>query len=83
MDRGLCICCEAKPIEGRKRKYCAEHSRDASARWKREHRRLWKAQGDRYWLADWKHKTAEERRTYFRLYMREYRQRKRSSHAHS
>ena len=76
MKRGLCIFCHIAPITGRNRKYCAEHSRLASTLWKRTHRRLWKAAGDKYWLADWNHKTPDERRSYFREYMREYRRRR-------
>jgi len=72
--RGLCHWCQTAPIVGRKRKYCLEHSLQASLIWKRKHRRLWKAAGDPYWLADWKNKTPEERRAYFRAYMRAYRQ---------
>ena len=73
VTRGLCHWCQTALIVGRKRKYCPEHSRQASLIWKRVHRRLWKAAGDPYWLADWKHKTVEERRAYFRTYMRAYR----------
>jgi len=75
VDRGLCRYCHQNPIVGRRRKYCPEHARNASTIWKREHRRAWKADGDKYWLANWKHKTPEERREYFRLYMRRYRRR--------
>ena len=75
--RGLCISCNTAPVVGRARKYCPKHSRQASALWKRAHRRLWKAMGDKYWLADWKHTTSEERRAYFRNYMRSYRQKRR------
>lgn len=76
MDRGLCRHCHENPIVGRRRKYCPEHARTASILWKREHRRRWKAAGDKYWLDDWKHKTPEGRREYFRTYMREYRRRR-------
>ena len=62
MDRGLCIYCQLRAVARTKRKYCEEHSRQASALWKRHHRRLWKAAGDKYWLADWKHKTRSEER---------------------
>jgi len=79
MERGLCIFCHAAPVTGRKRKYCDQHSRLASTNWKRAHRRIWKAAGDKYWLADWKHKTAEERKEYFRAYMRRYRREKASA----
>jgi len=44
--------------------------------WKRKHRRVWKSAGDKYWLSDWKHKTPEERKAYFRAYMREYRKKR-------
>jgi hypothetical protein len=76
MDRGLCNFCHLAPITGRKRKYCDLHSKLASTLWKRKHRRAWKDAGDKYWEADWKQKTADERRAYFRTYMREYRKRK-------
>src|SRR2546427_13289880 len=75
--RGLCDWCQTAPIVGRKRKYCPEHSRQASLVWKRKHRKLWKAAGDKYWLADWKNKTPEERRAYFRTYKRAYRKKRR------
>ena len=45
MDRGLCHFCHVKPILGRKRKYCEEHSRLASVLLKRDSRRLSKEQG--------------------------------------
>ena len=76
MDGGFCFSCHIKPILGRKRKYCEEHSRLASVLWKREHRRRWKAMGEKYWLTEWKNKAPEERKTYFREYMRQYRRRK-------
>lgn len=60
-----------EPIVGRLRKYCRAHSRQASAIWKRQHPE---------WRTPWK-KTDEERRTYFREYMRRYRQRKREGRA--
>ncbi|MDA2937073.1 hypothetical protein MYX75_02265 [Acidobacteria bacterium AH-259-A15] len=75
MNRVVCIHCHVRPIGEGKRKYCEEHSRQASAIWKREHRRLWRSMGDKYWLSDWKNKTSEERKAYFRAYMREYRKR--------
>jgi len=73
MDKGLCIFCHLTPVTGRNRKYCKEHSRLASTLWKRRHRRIWKLAGDQYWLIDWKNKAPEERRAYFRAYMRQYR----------
>jgi hypothetical protein len=76
MERPLCAYCRINPIIGRGRKYCPDHGRQASAIWKREHRRIWKASGDKYWRADWKNKTPEERRAYSRNYMREYRERR-------
>jgi len=76
MDRGLCSYCRQNPVVGRNRKYCPDHARQASAIWKREHRRVWKAAGDKYWLDEWKNKTPEERRAYFRDYMREWRRRR-------
>jgi hypothetical protein len=76
MERPLCAYCHTRPLMGRGRKYCPEDGPKASVIWKREHRRAWKASGDKYWLADWKHKTSEERRAYFRDYMRKYRRRR-------
>src|SRR5260370_6123544 len=80
MDRGVCVYCQQQ-IPPRNRKYCAAHSKVASALWKREHRRLWKAAGDNYWESNWKHRTPEERRTYAREYMRQYRRRLTASSA--
>jgi hypothetical protein len=77
MDRGPCTYCNAAPITGRRRKYCDPHSRQASAIWKREHRRRWKAEGRRYWRED--ARSDEERRGYFRTYMRAWRQRRRTN----
>ena len=77
MDRHLCIYCETAPVAPGKRKYCDAHSRQASAIWKRAHRRLRKIQGEKYWLAHWK--SPEDRRAYFRTYMRDYRTRKRTT----
>jgi hypothetical protein len=79
VDRGLCRYCHQNPIVGRRRKYCPDHARNASAILKREYRRDWKARGDKYWLSDWK--SDEERKAYFRTYMREYRRRRRSRRA--
>jgi hypothetical protein len=79
MDRGLCIFCHLEPVTGRKRKYCDLHSKLASTLWKRQHRRLWKAAGEKYWDADWKGRTPDERRAYFRTYMRVYRERRAAS----
>jgi hypothetical protein len=81
MNPALCLYCHTRPIPPLKRKYCDVHSGEASAIWKREHRRQWKALGDRYWLADWKHKSDEERRAYFRAYMRAYRLKRRAATA--
>jgi len=74
VGRRLCVLCH-QTLEFRFRKYCKAHSSLASAIWKRVHRRLWKKAGDPYWLSDWKNRTIEERRTYFRNYMRRYRRR--------
>jgi len=78
MERGLFLCahCRFKPVTPPKRKYCDDCSPLASTIWKRTHRRLWNAQGDSHWRANWKHKTDEERKAYFREYMRKYRQKK-------
>ncbi len=81
MEHQPCHHCHTAPVTGRKRKYCDKHSREASAIWKRAHRRLWKAQGDKYWLSEWK--SDEERRAYFRTYMREYRRRRRTLNTNS
>lgn len=78
MGRAACIVCQ-HPLSVGLRKYCLYHSKLASAIWKRAHRRLWKAAGDSYWLSDWKNRTTEERRAYFRSYMRDYRRRIRAS----
>ncbi len=78
MSRGLCVACH-NPLKPGFQKYCEAHSKLASALWKQEHRRGWKAAGDPYWLSDWKNKTPEERRAYFRVYMRAYRRRKSNS----
>jgi hypothetical protein len=67
MRRGLCGYCHLSPIVGRCRKFCTEHSRQASTIWKRLY------PGDR---TDW-NVTPEKRRAYFREYMREYRRRQR------
>jgi hypothetical protein len=75
--KGPCLVCN-KPLTGRKRKYCTEHSGRASLLWKREHRRQWKIRGEKYWLSDWKHKSLAEKRAYFAGKMREYRRRKAS-----
>ena len=74
MEWRRCVCCDL-PVQGRKRKYCDQHSRTASTRWKRAYRLVCKRKGDQYWLSDWKNKTTEERRAYFRDYMRKYRRR--------
>ena len=76
MRRHRCLYCHRRVIHGRKRKYCDLHSKQASKLWKRKHRRLWAASGDKYWLADWKNRTSEERRRYFRIYMQAYRRQK-------
>lgn len=75
MDRGMCSHCGCRPITPPLRKFCALHSRMASTLWKRASRRRWRAAGDPYWQSDWVHKTVEERRKYFREYMRGYRRR--------
>jgi hypothetical protein len=76
MNKGMCVFCHARPITGRKRKYCDEHSSLASVLWKRNERRTFPAsQGD--WLINWKNKSPEERKAYFRAYMREYRRKRR------
>jgi hypothetical protein len=76
MEQVTCRHC-GQALAGRQRHYCTECGPLASRLWKRAHRRLWKAAGDRYWLTDWKHKTPDERRAYFRTYMRAYRRRQR------
>lgn len=76
MEQGLCHYCQLNPITGKRRKYCEQHSAQASLIWKRVHRRLWRNAGASTWLVDWKHKSADERKAYFRQYMREYRRRK-------
>jgi hypothetical protein len=78
MERGFCFSCHLKPISRRNRKYCALHSSQASILWKRRQRQLWKQSGQTYWLDNWKHKSDEERRTYYRNYMRAYRRKAKS-----
>jgi hypothetical protein len=68
VERGLCQHCHTLPVTGRKRKFCDEHSRQASAIWKRKHPE---------WRTPWV-TTHEKRRAYFRTYMRGYRRRKRT-----
>jgi len=74
----VCSYCQ-KDLPPGKRKYCSTHSNLASVLWKREHRRLWKQKGEKYWLSDWKSKSHEERKEYFRRYMRNYRRRRSST----
>jgi len=83
VERTACGHCGQQLLVGRQRKYCDLCSPLASLLWKRRHRRLWKAAGDPYWLTDWKHKTSDERRTYFRDYMRAYRRQQRNPPAMS
>ena len=64
MSGGLCSYCHLQPIVGRCRKFCPEHSRQASAIYRRLHPE---------WRADW-NVTKEKRQEYFRDYKREYRQ---------
>jgi hypothetical protein len=70
VERGLCQHCQTAPVTGRKRKYCDTHSREASAIWKRRHPEL---------RGSWK--DPDERKAYYRQYMREYRQKKRQGRA--
>lgn len=77
MDRGLCRYCHQNPIVGRRRKYCPDHARNASAIWKRDFRQAEKARGEKYWLSDWT--SDEARRAYFRTYMRRWRRRHRQA----
>jgi hypothetical protein len=67
VEQGPCQHCRTAPVTGRKRKYCDEHSRQASAIWKRRNPEL---------RGSWKN--PEDRKAYFRTYMREYRRRKRT-----
>jgi hypothetical protein len=78
MERGLCAYCHIRPVRFPRRKYCDEHAKISSLLWKRRHRQQWKASGDPYWTESWKNKTDDERRAYFRDYMRRYRLRRRS-----
>ena len=75
MSTTVCAVC-GTPLRAPRRKYCTAHGNLASLLWKREQRRKWKQAGDAYWESDWKNKTSEERRAYFREYMRAYRRRK-------
>lgn len=74
-DARVCCHCQSRPISGRKRKYCDVCSSEASAIWKRAQRARWSRSGEKYWRADWH--SDEQRRVYFREYMRRYRQRRR------
>src|SRR5262245_6963241 len=73
----LCHSCEVRRISPRRRKFCDRCGMLASLVWKREKRREWRGLGQKYWLDAWKHVSDEERKAYFRTYMREYRQNKR------
>lgn len=80
MHGGFCTICNLQ-LAGRLRKYCRDHSRQASTLLKRQYRRDEKAKSVRYWLEEWAKKTEEERKVYFRNYMRAYRRRKRGRSA--
>jgi hypothetical protein len=75
MRGAFCSVCSLQ-LTGRLRKYCRDHSRQASTLLKRQYRRDEKAKGVKYWLKEWAKKTDEERRAYFRNYRREYRRRR-------
>lgn len=70
----VCSACRARPVPPDRRKYCNECGARASALWKRHQRRAWRESGQKYWLDNWKHKPTEERRAYYRRYMRLYRE---------
>jgi len=78
MRERFCIYCHNRPIPKGNRKYCSVDSKKASALLKQQYREDWKARGERYWEDAWKNSSPEARREYFRLYMREYRKRKRT-----
>ena len=70
----LCHECQSQPIARGNRRYCAECSRRASARWKARNRRQsaerWRAegrQGQPPWLDGWS--SLDARRAYYRAYM--------------
>lgn len=70
----LCHECQSQPIARGNRRYCAECSRLASARWKARNRRQsaerWRAegrQGQPPWLDGWP--SLDARRAYYRAYM--------------
>jgi len=67
----VCLACQSRPVACNRRKYCAECGAHASAVWKRSQRSAWKHSGQKYWLDNWH--SDEERRRYFREYMRQYR----------
>lgn len=72
----LCERCKCRQVPHHRRKYCDKCGTLASTLWKREKRKEWKNAGQRYWLDAWKHVSAEEKRRYFREYMRRYRRRR-------
>lgn len=75
----LCSNCRIRIVSPTRKKYCVPCGANASAIWKRRQRRIWNQLGQPYWLDNWKHKTDEERRAYYRNYMRAYRQKARST----
>jgi hypothetical protein len=69
MRAGFCSLCNLQ-LTGRLRKYCRDHSRQASTLLKRQYRRDERAKGPGYWRKEWAKKTEEERKAYFRNYRR-------------
>jgi hypothetical protein len=74
-----CTGCGRGVVHPPKRKYCDNCSRQASAAWKRKHRHLFSIRwrhdpaGPPPWMDGWR--TPEERRAYYRDYMRKWRKR--------
>lgn len=77
----MCSACQAKPVAPNRTKYCSDCAASASVLWKRRQRRAWKQSGQKYWRDNWKHKSDQERRAYYRAYMRTYRARKQRENA--
>lgn len=80
-DRRFCRRCRrceecGAPIPAPKRKYCEEHSAQASAIWKRRFRAELRARGERYYVDYWE--SAEARRAYQREATRRWRARKKA-----
>jgi hypothetical protein len=71
----LCKICQKHEVSGRRRKYCGpECAREAKNQWKRDLRKKSKELGTKL-ENTWR--TPDERRAYYKTYMRRYRKRTR------